>query len=71
MPFQVKDLCKGLNVKIAKDEMIRLFNIANSDRGNLNSKDKGQVYIYSEDRGNLNSKDKGQVYIYIQRTGGI
>jgi len=40
---EVKDLCKLLNVKVEKDEMARLFNLANTDKGDLNNKDKGQV----------------------------
>ena len=41
--FQVKDLCKIFNVKLAKEEMERLFRVCNTDKDDKNSKDKGQV----------------------------
>ncbi len=39
----MKDLCKMFNVKLAKEEMERLFRLANTDKGDRNNKDKGQV----------------------------
>jgi len=40
---EVKDLCKVLNIKMERDKMVQLFNQANTDKGDLNNKDKGQV----------------------------
>jgi len=45
---EVKDMCKQLNIKLEKEEMTRLFNLANTDKGNLNRKDKGQVLNVDE-----------------------
>jgi hypothetical protein len=61
----VKDLCKIFNVKLAKEEMERLFSLANQDRGDRNNKDKGQVRLKGH-KGQVRTKgQKGQC------TGGI
>ena len=41
--LQVKELCKMFNVKLAKEEMERLFRRANTHKGDTNTKEKGEV----------------------------
>jgi len=40
---ETKDLCKGLNIQLEKEELKKLFNEANTEKTNANSKEKGQV----------------------------
>ena len=40
---ETKDLCKGLNIKLDKEELRNLFNEANTERTNAASKEKGEV----------------------------
>jgi len=40
---EAKDLCKGLNIKLDKEELRKLFNEANSEKTNPASKEKGEV----------------------------
>ena len=40
---ETKDLCKGLNIKLDKDDLVKLFNEANTEKTNAASKEKGQV----------------------------
>ena len=40
---ETKDLCKGLNIKLDKDDLVKLFNEANTEKTNAASKEKGKV----------------------------
>lgn len=40
---EIKGLCHGLNIKMDKNEMKRLFNEANTELNDKSSKEKGQV----------------------------
>eukprot|EP00090_Calanus_glacialis_P018621 TRINITY_DN2888_c0_g1_i14.p1 TRINITY_DN2888_c0_g1~~TRINITY_DN2888_c0_g1_i14.p1 ORF type:complete len:706 (-),score=250.49 TRINITY_DN2888_c0_g1_i14:266-2272(-) len=40
---EAKDLCKGLNIKLDKEDLRNLFNEANTEKTNSASKEKGQV----------------------------
>jgi len=40
---EVKDLCRQLNIKMDKEDMLRLFDLANTNKGDINNKDKEQV----------------------------
>ena len=40
---ETKDLCKGLNIKLDKDDLVKLFNEANTEKTNAASKEKGEV----------------------------
>ena len=42
---EVKDLCKGLNIKLEKEDLEIIFNEANTEKTKPASKEKGEVII--------------------------
>ena len=42
---EVRELCKGLNIKLDREELRILFNEANTEKTDPASKDKGEVKI--------------------------